>query len=119
MSRAININMSENAVLDRCRIGACHAVIVAIPDALATRQAVAYARSRNPRVEIVARAHSESEEAELRLIGVWALEALPSGGVRLVCMSGDGAATLRRVLKSKLINGDVKRERFRPTRPLW
>jgi len=57
-------------VLDRCRIGACHAVIVAIPDALATRQAVAYARSRNPRVEIVARAHSEAEEAELRRLGV-------------------------------------------------
>jgi monovalent cation:H+ antiporter-2, CPA2 family len=57
-------------VLDRCRIGDCHAVIVAIPDALATRQAVAYARSRNPRVEIVARAHSESEEAELRRLGV-------------------------------------------------
>ena len=74
MSRAININMSENAVLDRCRTEA---------------------------------------------MGVSAIEALPSGGVRLVCMSGDGAATLRRVLKSKLINGDVKRERFRPTRPLW
>ncbi len=57
-------------VLDRCRISACHAVIVAIPDALATRQAVVYARSRNPRVEIVARAHSESEEAELRRLGV-------------------------------------------------
>lgn len=57
-------------VLDRCRIGACHAVIVAIPDALATRQAVAYARSRNPRVEIVARAHSEAEEVELRRLGV-------------------------------------------------
>jgi CPA2 family monovalent cation:H+ antiporter-2 len=57
-------------VLDRARIGACHAVIVAIPDALATRQAVAYARSRNPRVEIVARAHSEAEEVELRRLGV-------------------------------------------------
>jgi CPA2 family monovalent cation:H+ antiporter-2 len=57
-------------VLDRCRIAACHAVIVAIPDALATRQAVAYARLRNPRVEIVARAHSEAEEVELRRLGV-------------------------------------------------
>jgi monovalent cation:H+ antiporter-2, CPA2 family len=57
-------------VLDRARIGACHAVIVAIPDALATRQAVAYARSRNPRAEIVARAHSEAEEVELRRLGV-------------------------------------------------
>ena len=74
MSRALNINMSETAVLDRCRTEA---------------------------------------------IGVSAIEALPSGGVRLVCMSGDGAATLRRLLKTKLINGYVKRERFRPTRPLW
>ena len=39
------------------------------PDALATRQAVVYARSRNPRIEIVARAHSEAEEADLRQLG--------------------------------------------------
>ncbi len=57
-------------VLDRARVDHCHAVIVAIPDALATRQAVAYAMARNPRVEIVARAHSEAEEAELRRLGV-------------------------------------------------
>ena len=57
-------------VLDRARVDHCHAVIVAIPDALATRQAVAYAMTRNPRVEIVARAHSEAEEAELRRLGV-------------------------------------------------
>ena len=57
-------------VLDRARVDHCHAVIVAIPDALATRQAVAYAMSRNPRVEIVARAQSEAEEAELRRLGV-------------------------------------------------
>jgi CPA2 family monovalent cation:H+ antiporter-2 len=57
-------------VLDRTRIAECHTLIVAIPDALATRQAVAYARDRNPRVEIVARAHSEAEEAELRRLGV-------------------------------------------------
>lgn len=52
-------------------------------------------------------------------IGVSALEALPGGGVRLVCMSGDGADTIRRVLKRKLIAGDVTRTAFRPTRPLW
>lgn len=58
------------SVLDRARVEHCHAVIVAIPDALATRQAVAYARTRNPRAEIVARAHSEAEEGELRRLGV-------------------------------------------------
>lgn len=74
MSRAMNIKMSESAVLDRCR--------------------------------------AES-------VGVSAIEPLPGGGVRVVCMSGDGAATLRRLLKGKLIDGEVKRERFRPSKPLW
>ena len=39
-------------------------------DALATRQAVAHTRARNPRAEIVARAASEHEESELRRLGV-------------------------------------------------
>jgi K+:H+ antiporter len=46
-----------------------HALVVAIPDALATRQAVTYCRDRNPRLEVVARAHSEAEEADLRALG--------------------------------------------------
>ena len=57
------------SVLDQARIADAHAVVVAIPDALATRQAVMYARARNPRIEIVARAHSEAEEADLRRLG--------------------------------------------------
>ena len=52
-------------------------------------------------------------------VGVSAIERLPEGGVRLVCMSMDGAALIRRRLKSHVIQGDVRRERFRPTRPLW
>ena len=57
------------SVLDQAGVAEAHVVIVAMPDALATRQAVIYARSRNPRSEIVARAHSEAEEAELRRLG--------------------------------------------------
>ena len=53
-------------------------------------------------------------------IGVSAIEALPGGGVRLVCMSGDGAERIRRLLKSQLIDGDeVTRARHRPSTPLW
>ena len=52
-------------------------------------------------------------------VGVSAIEGLPNGGVRLVCMSVDGADLIRLKLKSHIIKGDVKRERFRPTRPLW
>ena len=68
--RVIYGEAGASPVLDQARVEHCHAMILAIPDALATRQAVAYARSRNPRAEIVARAHSEAEEAELRRMGV-------------------------------------------------
>ena len=52
-------------------------------------------------------------------IGISTLETLPSGGVRLVCMSSYGAAQVRLKLKSYIIEGEVRRERFRPQRPLW
>jgi hypothetical protein len=52
-------------------------------------------------------------------VGVSALELLPAGGVRLVCMSGAGADRVRHLLAKKLIKGEVVRQRFRPTRPLW
>jgi CPA2 family monovalent cation:H+ antiporter-2 len=58
------------AVLDEAGIAAARALIVALPDALAARQAVAYALRRNPHIEVMARAHSESDEAELRRMGV-------------------------------------------------
>ena len=53
-------------------------------------------------------------------VGVSAVERLPSGGVRLVCMSGDGASRIRTVLKSQLLDeGDVARGPHRPNTPLW
>jgi hypothetical protein len=52
-------------------------------------------------------------------VGISAIEGLPNGGVRLVCMSSDGAATMRKKLKAYLIAGDPERERFRPAKPLW
>jgi hypothetical protein len=52
-------------------------------------------------------------------VGVSAIERLPAGGVRLVCMSNEGAELIRRKLKRYLIGGDVTRERHRPITPLW
>jgi hypothetical protein len=52
-------------------------------------------------------------------VGIAAIERLPGGGVRLVCMSSDGAATMSRKLKTHLINNAVPRERHRPITPLW
>ena len=52
-------------------------------------------------------------------VGISAIERLPSGGVRLVCMSVDGAALMTRKLKPHLLKGEVTRELHRPARPLW
>jgi hypothetical protein len=52
-------------------------------------------------------------------VGISAIESLPGGGTRLVCMSSDGAAELKRKLKSHLIAGGVTRSAFRPKSPLW
>ena len=59
------------------------------------------------------------EHCRNKSIAISAIEALPDGGVRLVCMSGHGAAQIRAKLKRRIIQGVVRRERFRPIRPLW
>ena len=52
-------------------------------------------------------------------VEVSALEVLPGGGVRLVCNSAEGAALIRKKLKTKLINGEVQRTKLRPPRLQW
>jgi len=52
-------------------------------------------------------------------VGISAIERLPQGGVRLVCMSSDGASTMTHKLKKHLIQGEVVRAARRPTTPLW
>jgi hypothetical protein len=52
-------------------------------------------------------------------VGVSAIEHLPAGGVRLVCMSSEGAATMKRRFKSQLIKDAVTRQSHRPASPLW
>ncbi|HET9878221.1 MAG TPA: cation:proton antiporter [Candidatus Limnocylindria bacterium] len=57
------------SVLDEARIAEARVLVVALPDALATRQAVDYGFRRNPRLDVVARAQSDADETELRRIG--------------------------------------------------
>jgi len=53
-------------------------------------------------------------------VGVSAIERLPAGGVRLVCMSSHGAQRIRKALKAELLDDErVARERHRPSTPLW
>lgn len=50
-------------------------------------------------------------------VGISAIEGLPSGGTRLVCMSVDGAILMRKKLKTRLIAGSVVRHAYRPRTP--
>ena len=50
-------------------------------------------------------------------VGISAIESLPGGGTRLICMSAGGAETMRRKLKSHLIGGPVVRDSYRPGVP--
>ena len=42
-------------------------------------------------------------------VGISSIQSLACGGTRLVCMSVDGADTMRRKLKKNLIKGDERR----------
>lgn len=57
------------SVLDQVWIDQASTLVVAVSDPLAARQAVQYAVSRNARLHVVVRAHSEADEGELRRIG--------------------------------------------------
>jgi hypothetical protein len=45
-------------------------------------------------------------------VAISAIEPLPSGGTRLICVSPLGAETMRKRLKKHLIEGAVVRHRF-------
>jgi monovalent cation:H+ antiporter-2, CPA2 family len=57
-------------MLDAAGIERATILVVAIPDALATRQAISYAMRRNARIDVTARAPSEAEAQQLRELGV-------------------------------------------------
>lgn len=45
-------------------------------------------------------------------VDISAIEPLPDGGTRLVCISPDGAEKMRKKMKKHLIDGAVTRHRF-------
>jgi len=65
LGSADNPILLDHAALDRARV-----LVVAIPDAIATRQIVEYARRGWPRLDIVARAQTEEQVRDLRGRGV-------------------------------------------------
>ena len=67
-------------------------------------------------------AMSEQEVLDLcakEKIAVSAIEALPDGGIRLVCSSVRGADAVREKAKSKIVRVEQSRAKHRPASPLW
>jgi monovalent cation:H+ antiporter-2, CPA2 family len=60
----------NRVLLERAHLKRARVLVVAVPDALTTRQVVAYAQQINPRIDIVARTHNLIESAYLRERGV-------------------------------------------------
>ena len=56
-------------VLEAAAIDEASMLVAAVSDPLATRQAIQHAMRRNPRLHVVVRAHSETEQAELQGLG--------------------------------------------------
>lgn len=52
-------------------------------------------------------------------VGISAMEDLPGGGVRLVCMSNDGAELMRAKLKRQMLGETATRRLYRPRTPIW
>jgi hypothetical protein len=52
-------------------------------------------------------------------VGVSTIEALPGGGVRLVCNTASGADIVRHKAKSKVMRVEEARHKHRPPTPLW
>lgn len=57
-------------ILDRAGLDHARVLVLAVPDAVATRQIVEYAHRNWPRLDIVARTHGEAQQRELRSRGV-------------------------------------------------
>ncbi len=63
-------NAGNPRVLDRARLDAARLLVVAVGDALAARQIVDYALRVNPKLDVVARVHTQEDIAYMRRRGV-------------------------------------------------
>ena len=66
---ALTGNAADPAVIEAANLGAARCLLVAIPDAFEGGQVVQQARAINPRLAIIARAHSEAEILHLKKHG--------------------------------------------------
>ncbi len=72
MAKGIEVvigNAAASRVLNLANVAAASAVVIAIPNAFEAGQATEQTRKQNPKVLIVARAHSDEEESHLKALG--------------------------------------------------
>jgi len=62
-------NAAASKVLGLANVAGAATVVIAIPNAFEAGQATEQARKQNPKVLIVARAHSDEEESHLKMLG--------------------------------------------------
>ena len=67
---AVSGDAAKPEVLVQAHVARAALLVVAIPDALRVRSLVETARALNPRIEVLARAHSDEESAMLRQAGI-------------------------------------------------
>ena len=60
-------------------------------------------------VNLTATVQTVSALCDKHAIGISTIEPLPSGGTRVVLLSSDGAADVRKRMKSQLLEGPVAR----------
>jgi CPA2 family monovalent cation:H+ antiporter-2 len=70
---AVSGDASEAAVLIQAHVVRARVLVIATPDAFQSRKMMQIARTLNPDIEIVARAHSDEEAALLRKDGATAV----------------------------------------------
>jgi CPA2 family monovalent cation:H+ antiporter-2 len=66
---AIYGDAANEAVLEQVGLETARVLVLAIPDPPAARHALEYAKRVNPRIEVVARTHSDAERAQLLNLG--------------------------------------------------
>lgn len=69
-SRIYYSSIDNPAVLDRAGLATARLLVLAVPDVIAARRAIDYARQVNPNITIVARSHSDAERMALVEQGV-------------------------------------------------
>ncbi len=101
-------------ILERLNLSQARVLVIAIPDALVARQLVENLRRQVPLLDIVARTHSDAEQAELQRLGIG--EAVV--GERELAIEMARFALARCAISEQRVNAWLRRLRSTPSSSL-